>query len=94
MSNKDRISRAADEARASAAEKVAKKAVKEPAAAKAKRAPKAPARVKLVWEVCTPTGKVVKTYAYPEKALAEAEIVRLAKNSGTHLLHSNKVPME
>jgi hypothetical protein len=94
MSNKDRIARAAEEAQAAIAEKVAKKAAKEAAGAKAKRAAKAPARMKLVWEICIANGKVVKTFAYPDKAAAEAEVTRLAKSSGTHVLRSTKVPME
>ena len=94
MSNKDRIARAAEEARVTATEKAAKKVAKDPAAPKAKRAPKPPARVKLVWEVCASNGKVVKTFGYADKAAAEAELARFAKSPGSHVLRSTKVPME
>ncbi len=94
MSNKDRIARAAEEARVTSTEKAAKKAAKEPAASKPKRSAKAPARVKLVWEVCTSTGKVLKTFGYADKAAADLELARFAKSSGTHVLRSTKVPME
>ncbi|HTF87421.1 MAG TPA: hypothetical protein VK843_03350 [Planctomycetota bacterium] len=94
MSNRDRIARAAEEARITAEEKAAAKAAKVPAAPRAKRAAKAPARVKLVWEVCSSNGKVVKTFAWPDKAAAEAELARFAKSPGSHVLRSTKVPME
>ena len=94
MSNKDRIARAAEEARITATEKTAKKAAKELAAPKPKRQPKAPARVKLVWEVCAANGKVLKTFAYPDKSAADAELARFAKSPGSHVLRSSKVPME
>ncbi len=94
MSNRDRIARAAEEARAAASEKAAKKAEKGPAASRAPRAPKPPARVKLVWEICTSNGKPVKVFAYPDKAAAEAELAKLSQNSGTYLLRATKVPME
>lgn len=94
MSNRDRIARAAEEARITASEKAAKKAAKEPASARAPRAPKPPARVKLVWEICTANGKSVKVFAYPDKAAAEAELAKLSAASGTYLLRATKVPME
>ena len=94
MSNRDRISRAADEARASAVEKAAKKAAKPAAGPRPKRAPKAPVRMKIVWEICNGAGKVLTTYGYAEKAGAEAELARLSKTSSTHVLRANKVPME
>jgi len=94
MSNRERIARAAEEAQAAAAEKAAKQAAKALAGPKAKRPPKAPARMKLVWEVCGANGKVVKTFAYPDKAAAEAELARFAKSPGSHVLRSSKVPME
>ena len=94
MSNRDRISRAAEEASAAAADKAAKKAAKPAAGPRPKRAPKAPGRVKIVWEICNGSGKVLTTFAYPDRALAEAELARLARNSNTHVLRANKVPME
>lgn len=95
MSNRERIARAAEEAKATAAEKAAKQSTKAPSSgARAKRAPKPPARMKIVWQVSTVGGVVVKTFAYPEKAEAEAEIAKLAKTGRTHLLLATKVPME
>ena len=101
MSNRERIARAAEEARLTAAEKKAKKtskATKKRSTAagsvRPKRAAKAPARVKIVWEVCTGTGTVAKTFPYPEKAAAEAELARLTKSGRTHILRATKVPME
>jgi len=94
MSNRERIARAAEEAAAAAAEKAAKKTVKVVAGPKAKRPPKAPTRMKLVWELCAANGKVVKTFAYPDKAAADAELARFAKSPGSHVLRSTKVPME
>jgi 23S rRNA-/tRNA-specific pseudouridylate synthase len=98
MSNKDRIARAAEEARVTAEEKAAKKAAKPAAKSPAKpraRAKAEPARMKVIWEVCNATGKPVKSFAYPDKAKAEAEIQALIKSTGrTHLLRATKVPME
>ena len=94
MSNRERISRAADEARAAEAEKAAKKAAKEPASPRPRRVVK-PVRMKIVWEVCSATGKSVKTFAYPDKAAAEAETLALSTSTGrSHVLRANKVPME
>ncbi len=94
MSNRERITRAAEEAKATEAEKVSKKAVK-PASARPKRAPKAPVRMKVIWEVCNGAGKPIKTFAYPDKAAAEAATEALTRSSGsTHVLRPTKVPME
>jgi hypothetical protein len=94
MSNRERIARAAEEARLAAAEKSAKKVAREADGTRPKRAPKPPPRVKIVWEVCTGGGTVVKTFAYPDKAAAENEIARLAKAGRSHVLRATKVPME
>lgn len=97
MSNRERIARAAEEARLAEAEKATQKATKatKPAAGpRPKRVPKQ-VRMKIVWEVCTATGAAVKTFAYPEKAAAEAATEELSKSSGrTHILRATKVPME
>ena len=94
MSNRDRIARAAEEARLAAAEKAAKKASKKPKAERSKRAEKS-ARLKLVWEVCNDTGKAVTLFPYPDKAKAEAETEALIRSTGrTHVLRATKVPME
>ncbi len=97
MSNRDRIARAAEEARlgeVEKAEKAAKKAVKKPTGTRPKRTVK-PVRMKVVWEVCSATGATVKTFAYPDKATAEAETAALTQSTGrTHILRATKVPME
>ncbi len=97
MSNRERITRAAEEAKATEAakaDKAAKKAAK-PATVRPKRAAKAPVRMKVVWEVCNGAGKVIKTYAYPDKAAAEAATTALSGSTGnTHVLRPTKVPME
>src|SRR6188474_856782 len=95
MSNRDRIARAAEEAKAGAAEKAAKKALKKPSTPRASRAPKAPVRMKVVWDVCNTTGAAVKSFAYPDKAEAEAETESLTRSTGrTHILRPTHVPMD
>jgi hypothetical protein len=50
--------------------------------------------VKVIWEVCDGTGKVVKAFAYPDKAAAEAEVDARTKSTGrSHILRPTKVPM-
>src|SRR6185436_5683379 len=95
MSNRERISRAAEEARLTAAEKDAKKVVKAPSGVRPKRAVKAPIRMKVVWEVCNGAGKAVRVFEYPDKAAAEAATEALTRSTGgTHILRPTKVPME
>jgi hypothetical protein len=98
MSNRERIARAAEEARlaeAEKADKTTKKTTKTAATPRPKRAPKAPIRMKVVWEICGGTGKVIRTYPYAEKAAAEAETDSLNRSTGnTHVLRPTKVPME
>ena len=81
-----------------AAEKAAKKSAKESAkesdVARPKRAAKAPPRMKIVWEVCSGTGNVAKTFPYAEKAAAEAEVSRLSKAGREHVLRATKIPMD
>ena len=94
MSNRDRIAHAAAEAKAAAEEKAAKKATKKPATTRAKRTA-VPVRVKIVWDVISSTGAKIKTFAYPDKELAEAETESLSRSTGRqHVLRANKVPME
>jgi hypothetical protein len=99
-SNRDRIGRAAEEARLTKVEKEAQKAEKQKAAALAPKASRAkrvvaPARVKIVWEVCTPNEAVVAVYSYPDKPAAEARTAELTKSTGRmHTLRGTKVPME
>ena len=106
MSNRDRIARAAEEARLAAVEKAekaeAKKATKAKATKSAKkttgtrsRATKSAARMKVVWEVTAGYGKALMTFPYPEKAAAEAKVKELSKSSGVvHILREAKVPMD
>jgi hypothetical protein len=97
MSNRDRIARAAEEARIAAAEKAgkaAKKPAKKSSGGRAARALK-PVRMKIVWDVCNTTGAAVKSFPYPNKAEAEAETETLTRSTGrTHILRPTKVPME
>ena len=94
MSNRDRIARAAEEARLAAAEKAAKKATKKTKAGRSKPAEKS-ARMKIVWEICNNTGTAVRLFPYPDKAKAEAETEALTRTTGrTHVLRATKVPME
>jgi hypothetical protein len=94
MSNRDRIARAAEEARITAAEKAAKKATKKTSASPSTRAPKN-VRMKVIWEVCDGTGKAMKAFPYPDKAEAEAEVEARTRSTGrTHVLRPTKVPMD
>lgn len=87
MSNRDRNAGAAGEARRAEAEK------NTPTRSRSKTP--APARVKVIWEVCSGTGKVVKTFPYPDKAAAEAQTRALTRSTGrAHTLRSAKVPMD
>lgn len=88
MSNRERISRAAAEAEIAAQEKSATKAAK-------KKRPAPEVRMKVVWEVRTTAGKVVKSFPYPERAQAEAEVAaRTRSTGGTHILRPTQVPMD
>lgn len=94
MSNRERIARAAEEARLTQLEKAAKKAAKPSTTRGSKRVVK-PTRVKIVWEVNSGGGKALKTFAYPDKAAAEAEVAALTKSTGrAHSLREARVPME
>ena len=97
MSNRERITRAAEEARlseAEKAEKATKKTVKPAPKSHSKRAAKV-VRMKIVWEVCGSSGTAVKTFAYPDKSAAESATQELTKSTGrTHILRATKVPME
>ena len=90
-SNRDRIARAAEEARLTALEKATKKVAKKPTAAKRVAAP---VRMKIVWEACSAAGAVLGTFAYPDKLAAEAKVALLTRSTGrTHVLRETKVPM-
>ncbi len=90
MSNRDRIQRLQAEAAATAHEKEGK------AAASAKRRSSrskvaVPQRMKIVWAVCDPKGKIVKTFPYPLKPAAEAEALRLGDG---FRVRDHRVPMD
>jgi len=70
-----------------------KPAPKEP---KAKGAPAREAgRMKIVWAVCAVNGSIVKTFPYPLKASAEAEVARLTQEKReTHHLRAERVPFD
>jgi hypothetical protein len=96
MSNRDRIARAAEEARLAAEERLAKKR------AHAEKAPKPgatrrgkTARMKIVWVIYDPAGKSIRTFAYPDKDAGTAEAQRLSNVTGRrHELRPSKIPME
>jgi hypothetical protein len=88
MSNRERIPRAAAEAVIAAQQKAAEKAAK-------KKKPAPEVRMKVVWEVRTTAGKVVKSFPYPEKAKAEAEVASCTRSTGgSHILRPTQVPMD
>ena len=94
MSNRDRIARAAEEARLAASEKKAGAASKKAASARPKRGA-GPARMKIVWEVWRSTGATIKTFPYAQKAEAEAAVEALTRSTGvTHHLRAVKIPMD
>jgi hypothetical protein len=94
MSNRDRIARAAEEARINAAEKLAKKDAKKPTRVRSPRVAKV-VRMKVIWEVCDVTGAAVRSFPYPDKAQAEAETEARTRSTGrNHTLRPTKVPME
>lgn len=94
MGNRERIARAAEEARLTAEEKAAKKAAKPAASPRAKKVA-TPARIKIVWDVGGTGGTKVKSFPYAEKAAAEAAAVALSKSTGrTHKIRESRVPME
>ena len=51
--------------------------------------------MKVVWEVCSDTGRAVKSFPYPDQSAAEAHAKALSKSSGRpHVVRATKVPME
>jgi hypothetical protein len=91
MSNSERIQRAAAEAAAKTEEKAAKKAAAKPRAPRAPREPKAPPRMKIIWGVMEPgSTEPAATYAYPDRAAADADCAKRGKN---YVVKPLKVPM-
>jgi len=67
----------------------------EEAAHQSKKSSSKTVRVKVVWEVCSGAGKILKTFSYPDKAAAEAQTKALTWSTGrAHTLRATKVPME
>ena len=92
MSNKDRIDRLREEADLKAKEKPAPK---EPKGPKAKAAAAPAGRMKIVWAVCAVNGSIVKTFPYPLKESAEAEVKRLTEETAApHHLRAERVPFD
>ncbi|MFI5402882.1 MAG: hypothetical protein ACHQ1G_08100 [Planctomycetota bacterium] len=89
MSNRDRIDRMREEADAKAKEKPAPKEPK----AKKGAAPAPTGRMKIVWAVCAVNGSIVRTFPYPQKESAEAEVKRLSEEKPHHL-RAEKVPFD
>ena len=82
MSNRERIARAQAEAAAKQAQGGSRKSAGEP-------------RMKVVWTVCSSTGKVIESFPYSDKARAEARVGELSASTGdTHELRQAKVPMD
>ena len=99
MSNRDRIEHLRLEADATAKEKAAakaEKAAKPPAPRKASSktaAPKARGRVRIVWNVCDPSGKEVKQFPYAQDQEAQAEAKQQTAATGkTHFVAKAEVP--
>lgn len=90
LPNRGRVAREAAKARPTLVEKAAKAPPR-----KHTKLLAISARVKVVWEVCSGTGKILKTYPYPDKAAAEAQTKALTWSTGrAHTLRAAKVPME
>ncbi len=103
MSNRDRIDHMRQEADAAAKEKAAAKAQKaaEKAAAPARKsaakaAPtRARGRVRIVWNVCDPSGKEVQQFPYAQEAEAIACAQQMtAANGRTHFVKKAEVPFQ
>lgn len=78
MSNRDRIEHLRAEADATAKEKAAAKAAKAalppaPRKSSSKAASPARGRVRIVWNVCDPSGKEVKQFPYAQEQEARTE---------------------
>jgi hypothetical protein len=97
MSNRDRIDRMRAEADAAQREREQKRkeAGDKPARSRAGKAAKPAGRMKIVWAVKDPAGKIVKTFPYPLKAAAEADAKERTGETGReHMVRPEKVPME
>jgi hypothetical protein len=101
-SSKDRLERMALEAAAAADEKKQNAASKKLASSAPRKAPsrskatsKVSGRLKVVWDVCDPYAKTVRTFPYPEEAAARTEAERLSEETGkSHFVARKQVPFE
>jgi hypothetical protein len=101
MSNNERLERMAAEKAAAAREKQEraeqrkKEVAARPRRSRTPGAAQAAGRVRVVWAVCNHLGDQVKTFPYPEKQQAEAEVERLSGEKGKpHYLEPRKVSMD
>ncbi|HEX5050768.1 MAG TPA: hypothetical protein VFZ65_03250 [Planctomycetota bacterium] len=99
MSNRERIEQLRAEAAAAAREKAAaraEKAARAPAARKSSgkgAAPPARGRVRIVWNVCDPSGKEVRQFPFAQEQEARAEAAQLTTSTGrTHFVMKADVP--
>jgi len=85
MSNRERIDRLRAEAEAAAKEKAAAKAAKAalpPRSRKSSSKAQPPARVRIVWLVCDPSGKEVKRFPYAQEQEARADAQQQSAATG------------
>jgi len=99
MSNRDRIEHLRAEAEAAAKEKAAAKAAKAalppaPRKSSTKAAKAQPrGRVRIVWNVCDPSGKEVKQFPYAQEQDARTEAEQQTTATGrTHFVMKAEVP--
>jgi len=72
-----------------------KPAPKEPKPKKGAAPARVAGRMKIVWAVCAVNGSIVKTFPYPLKGAAEAEVKRLTEEKqASHHLRAEKVPFD
>lgn len=84
MSNRERIAQLRAEAEAAAKEKAAAKAAKAalPKSRKSSKSAQPPARVRIVWLVCDPSGKEVKRFPYAQEQEARADAQQQSAATG------------
>ena len=86
LSNRERIARAALEAEAAAKQK---------ASSRKASSKKFTGRTRVVWLLCDPSGRSVRTYLYPEEQKARADAEKLTAETGkTHFVSRGEVPFE
>ena len=105
-SMRDRVERLRAEAAATEREREEKRKARElagpaPGASQPSRRAKQPApgatRMKVVWAICDRRADTVKTFPFPKKAEAEAELARMNAEADFHhqfMLLQTRVPLE